>query len=49
MGSEGCLFMRSVLSLSGVVSMCRLESLIPLGLSSGGGESRQLHFYHNYC
>ena len=43
MGSEGCLFMRSVLSLSGVVSMCRLESLIPLGLNSGGGESSRIH------
>ena len=43
MGSEGCLFMRSVLSLSGVVSMCRLESLIPLGLNNGGGESSRIH------
>ena len=43
MGSEGCLYMYSVLWLSGVVSMCRPESLIPLGLNSGGGESSQIH------
>ena len=43
MGGEGCLYMHSVLWLSGVVSMCRPMSLIPLGLNSEGGESSQIH------